>query len=209
MPSAPRSIDASVSEPGHAPQPRDHVVVDDDHAEGRVADHDRPEPEVELPEREVRVERHPGDDPGQRDRQHEQERDRVAAEEAEAVHAERRRRAEHERDQRRERRRLEREPERLLHVAVVDRRREPLRRQPGDRPALHVRRVERVQADDDDRDVEEREHQRDPHAERDLPPRVVIARRTRRAGARSAGRRPSRRPARPRTRRRTAGSTTG
>jgi len=43
------------------------------------------------------------------------------AEEAEAVDAERRRRAEHERDQRCERSRLEREPERCLHVAVVDR----------------------------------------------------------------------------------------
>src|SRR5262249_21557558 len=123
--------------------------------------------EVELPEGEVRVQRHAGDDPGERDRQHEQERDRLAAEEAEPVHAERRRGAEHERDQRRQRRGLEREPERLLHVGVVDRRPEPLRRQAGDRPALHVRLVEGVEADDADRDVEEREHERDPDAERD------------------------------------------
>ena len=39
--------------------------------------------------REERVQRHAGDDPGQRDRQDEQERDRLAAEEAEAVDRER------------------------------------------------------------------------------------------------------------------------
>ena len=44
---------------------------------------------------EERVQRDAGDDPGQRERQHEQERDGLAAEEAEAVHAERGRRAEH------------------------------------------------------------------------------------------------------------------
>ena len=47
-------------------------------------------------------ERHAGDDPGQRDRQDEQERDRLASEEAEARDRERGRRAEDERDAGRE-----------------------------------------------------------------------------------------------------------
>ena len=83
---------------GHAPQPRDHVVVDDDDAERRVADHDRPETEVELPVREVRVERHAGDDPGQRDRQHEQERDRPRARRSGSGARRTTRPTEHERD---------------------------------------------------------------------------------------------------------------
>src|SRR3954453_12698007 len=131
---------------GHAAQPGDHVVVDHDDAEGRVADDDRPEPEVDLPEREVRVEGHPGDDPRQRDRQHEEERDSLASEESETVHPERRGGAERDCYQCREGRCFQRQPQRLLHVGVVDRRREPLRRQPGDRAALDVRTGERVEA---------------------------------------------------------------
>src|SRR5919198_2256387 len=46
-----------------APQPREHVVVDDHHAEGRVPDHDRPDRERNAGEDVRRVERHPGDDP--------------------------------------------------------------------------------------------------------------------------------------------------
>src|SRR5438105_3748595 len=179
----------------HAAQARDHVVVDDDHAERRVSDHDCQQPEVEPPVREVRVERHAGDDSGQRDREDEQERDRLAPEEAEPVHPERRHRAEHERGRRRERRRLQREPERLLHVAVVNRGREPPCRQPGDRPALDVRLVERVEADDRDRYVQEREHERDPDPERGAGGArfhhdSITAPRRRRAGARSGGRPP-------------------
>ena len=45
---------------------------------------------------EERVQRHPGDDPGERERQDEQERDCVPAEEPEAVDRESGRRAEHE-----------------------------------------------------------------------------------------------------------------
>src|SRR5580765_301312 len=58
-----------------APKPRDHVVVNDHHAEGGMAHDDGPEAKVELPEAEERVQRHPGDDPREREGQNEQERD--------------------------------------------------------------------------------------------------------------------------------------
>ena len=64
------------------PQPRDHVVVDDDDAERGVADDHRQQREVDVQRlRERRVQRHAGDDARQRDRQDDQERDRLAAEE--------------------------------------------------------------------------------------------------------------------------------
>src|SRR6266480_2413891 len=50
------------------PQPRDHVVVDDDDAERRVADHDRPYRGRESYEGERRTQGYPGEDPGQRQR---------------------------------------------------------------------------------------------------------------------------------------------
>ena len=105
QPSAPRSCDASISDGDERRSRASDVVVDDDDAEGRVADHDRPEREVDVSGDEERVERHAGDDPGQRDRQDEQERDRLAPEEAEAGDAERGHRAEHERDAGRDERR--------------------------------------------------------------------------------------------------------
>src|SRR4030095_16327005 len=46
--------------------------------------------------------------------------------------------------------RTHREPQRLGHLLVVPRDAEPLRREARDRPALHIRRVERV--DDDQRE---------------------------------------------------------
>src|SRR5690348_2565165 len=67
-----------------APQPGEDVVVDEDDAERRVPDDDRPHREPEACEDVERVQRHARDDPGERDRQDEQERDRLAAEEAEA-----------------------------------------------------------------------------------------------------------------------------
>ena len=55
----------------------------------------------------------------------------------------------------REQRRLEREHERVPHLLVVERDAEPVRREAGDRPALHVRAVERVDHDQDQRQPEE------------------------------------------------------
>ena len=99
--SAPRSADASSIEPEHAAQPGDDVVVDDDDAEGGVADDHREQAEVDPEHLGERVaERDAGDDPGQRDRQDDQERDRLAAEEAVARDRQRGQRAEHQRDRR-------------------------------------------------------------------------------------------------------------
>src|SRR5919201_3107198 len=86
-----------------AAQARDDVVVDDHYAEGRVADHDRPERRPQVVNRIVReegVEGDPGDDARQRDRQDEQECDGVAAEEPETADRRRRGRPEHERHSR-------------------------------------------------------------------------------------------------------------
>ena len=82
-----------------APQAGDHVVVDDDDAEGGVGDDHGEQAEVD-PEHlgEGAAERDPGDDARQRDRQDDQERDGLAAEEPVAGDGERRERAEHERD---------------------------------------------------------------------------------------------------------------
>ena len=82
-----------------AAQARDHVVVDDDDAEGGVRGDDREQAEVDAEHLgEGGVQRHAGDDPGQRDRQDHEERDRLAAEEAEARDGERGERAEQDRD---------------------------------------------------------------------------------------------------------------
>ena len=79
-------------------QPRDHVVVDDHDAEGRVRDHDREQAEVDAEDLgERRVQRDTGDDPRQRDREDHQERDRLAPEEPVPRHRDRGERAEDQR----------------------------------------------------------------------------------------------------------------
>ena len=76
-------------------QPRDDVVVDDDDAEGGVADDHGEEAEVDAEDlREGVAERDAGDDAGQGDRQDDEERDRLAAEEPIARDGERGERAE-------------------------------------------------------------------------------------------------------------------
>ncbi len=132
-----------------------------------MADHDRPDREADPGEDVERVQRHPGDDPGQGDRQQEQERDRLAAEEAEAVDRRRRHRPEHERDAGREERDPHGEPDRPAHVRVAPRDAEPVRRPAGDRPALDVGGVEGVHGDDHERDPEEEDDQQRPQAQRD------------------------------------------
>src|SRR5579862_3034410 len=150
-----------------ATQAREHVVVDDHDAEGRMADHDRPERQVDVVEREERVQRHPSDDPGQRDREHEQERDRLAAEETEAGDCERRGGAEHDRGSSREQRTPHREPDRAPNLLGVPGGLEPVRREARDRPALNVRAVERVDHDQRERDPQERDHEGSPDPETD------------------------------------------
>src|SRR5436190_13522562 len=139
------------------PQARKHVVVDEHHAERRVPDHDRPDREPHPGEGVEGVQRHPGDDSGQRDRQDQQERDRLAPEEAEAVDRERGGSPEHERDPGRQQPDLQREPERRADVLVVPGVPEPVERVRRDRPALDRRAVEGVEHDDQQRDPEERD----------------------------------------------------
>ena len=108
---------------GGAPEPRHRIVVDDDDAEGRVAEHDRPEREGDVGEREGGAERDAGDDAGKRDRQDEEQRDRLAPEEARARHRGGGERAEHEREQRRDRGDAGAERERAARCPRAPRRR--------------------------------------------------------------------------------------
>lgn len=64
------------------PHPGNGVVVDDDDAEGRVAQDDGPGGEGDVHDPEGRAQGHAGDDAGQRDGQKDQQADLVAAEEA-------------------------------------------------------------------------------------------------------------------------------
>ena len=128
-----------------------------------MPDHDREEAEVD-PERlgqvaEGRVQRHPGHDPGQREREDDEEGDRLAPEEAVARDRERREPAEQDGDRRRAERRLQGDDERVAHPWVVDRPTEPLGRQPFDRPDERATGVERVEADHEQRHVDERQRQ--------------------------------------------------
>src|SRR5215210_6048154 len=147
------------------PQPREDVVVDDHDAEGRVADHDRPERERHAPEGVEGRERDARDHARKRDRQHEQERERLAAEEAEARHGGGGHRPEHERDPRRGERRLQREQQRVTGLRVVPRDAEPPQREAGDRPALDVGGVEGVDEDHREREPEEDDDEGRPDAE--------------------------------------------
>ena len=87
---------------GDPSQAGDDVVVDDDDAEGGVADDHGQQAEADPPDLgEGVAERDAGDDPGQGDRQDDQEGDRLAAEEAVAGDGDRGQRAEDQGDRRR------------------------------------------------------------------------------------------------------------
>jgi hypothetical protein len=147
-------------------QSGDHVVEDDDDAERRVADDDRPDPELEaevaIAEVDRGRQRDRRDDPRQRDRQDEDERDRLSTEESEAVHRERRARAEEERDDRGPGGRLERTEDRRTEVGVLPCGGEPPRRPQVGRPPARDALAERVQGEDDDRDVQEQQRDHRP-----------------------------------------------
>ena len=122
-----------------------------------------PEREPERPEDvdDGRLERKPGDDPGEGDREDHGERDDFAAEEAIARYCHRGERPEDERDHGRAECGQNRVRQRVPHVGVVERDREP----PGavllDRPGLRDVLVERVEGDDEERQVDEGErHER-------------------------------------------------
>ena len=150
-----------VERAGRATGPGDDVVVDHHHAEGRVADDDRRQTERDAERAEHvddrRLQRKPGHDPGQRDREDHGEGDHLATEEAVARNRERRERPEHERDGSRAERRDDGEQQRLANCLVLERDPEPARAELLDRPLLRHVPVERVEPDDGERHVEERE----------------------------------------------------
>ena len=156
---APRSADASSRFAGDPPQPRDHVVVDDDDAEGGVRDDHREEAErhAEHLGEGVAQSAMPGDDPGQGDRDHHQERDvsrpkkrcRATAKEASvpriraipvAASSD-----------------LDGGDEGVAGAGVVDRLAEPLGRDALEGPLQGGAAVERVDRDHQQRDVDEGE----------------------------------------------------
>ena len=109
--------------PDSAAEPRDGVVVDDDDAEGRVAQHDGPGRERDVHDVEGRPQRHAGDDAGQRDGQDDQQRDLLAPEEPRPRHGGGGQRAEDQRQRGRDRRDLQRQPQRRPDVRRGPRRR--------------------------------------------------------------------------------------
>ena len=156
-----------VEGPRAAPEPGDRVVVDDHHAERGVAGDDREQPEWEATHVDRRVEGHPGHDPGQGQRQDQDERDRPPSEEPEAVDGERRQRAQGDGDDGGPDRGLDRQDHGVAQAAVVEGRPEPLGGPVRDRPRLAPVAVERVQDDDQERDVQEQDHEEDRRPEED------------------------------------------
>ena len=119
---------------GGAAETRDGIVVDDDDAEGGVAEHDRPEARIGIPQAEGRAQRDAGDDAGQRDRQDDQQRDRLAAEEPGPRQRRRGKRAEDQRQRGRDRATLSDKRQRRPDVGPAPGDGEPLRGQPRRRP---------------------------------------------------------------------------
>jgi hypothetical protein len=135
-----------------------------------VADHDRPQRQVDAVEVVEGVERHACDDSGQREGQDQQQAHGVAAEERHAVDGKRGARAEDERDRGGGQAGANGQAQRRAHLWVVPGRHEPFRRQAGDGPALDVRGVERVQKDQQDREEEKEEDKHGPDPKRDPSP---------------------------------------
>jgi len=127
---------------------------------------------------------------GQRQRQHQQEGDRLAAEEAEAVDGEGRQATDQQCQAGCPNGCLDRGQQRVANLAVLPGRGEPAGGEAAYRPGLGARRVEGVEEDDRQRDVEKEQDQRgrdcQPDAGRE---RVGPAGR----GAHSASSAPSRR----------------
>ncbi len=144
----------------------DDVVVDDDDAEGGVPHDHGEQAEADAQHLGERVgESDAGHDAGQRDRQHYEERDRLATEEAMPRHGQRGEGAEQERDRGRRHSRLQGEYEGVAEGGVVERRAEPMRRQPRRWPLEDVRGVERIERDHRKRDVDERQRHAHAHPE--------------------------------------------
>ena len=154
----------------HPPHSCDRVVVDDDDAERGMPDDDREQAEIDPQRPERGVQRHPGHDPGERDREDDQERDRLPPEEAIARHRDCGERPQQHCQCRGTEPGLDRRPKSIPDPGIVYGLLEPLERQPCDRPVVRPPFVERVQADDDERQVDEGEGQRSRPLEEPLEP---------------------------------------
>ncbi|MNG08661.1 hypothetical protein D3C84_920360 [compost metagenome] len=140
---------------GGAAQAGDDVVVDDHHAEGRVADDDGEHPRLDSQCLEGRQQRDPGDDPRQGNRQDQHQRDALLAEEVPAVQRGRSQCAEHHGDQRGNRGDLQRQLDCLEYVRPRERHADPLQGEAlGRKTERRVFGVEGVQEDDQDREVQ-------------------------------------------------------
>ena len=154
------------------------------------------------------VQRDPGDDAGKRNGQDDQERHRVATKEAVPMHRRCKQAAEHKRDSGGDQTNLDGEHQRAARPGVTDRCLDPLQRQAGDRPLLALGRVEGVQHDEEDGQVDhEQQAARRADQHRAEPARELhaTAPRTRRLGAPAAGTPPSPAPEPSRTPPRAAG----
>ena len=194
---APRSAEASSKLVAGAPQPRQHVVVDDHDAERRVADDDREQALLQAERLRDVLERgrqrHAGDDAGQRDRQHDQQRQRVPAEEPVATDRERDHRAEHQRDRGRAQTGLDRRPQGLARARVVPRLRPPGQRSGRGGGQAKVRSaLNEFTTHHGERHVDERQADRHRAAQQPLAERVtsVTAPPARRCGGRRSDRSP-------------------
>ncbi|MNV51584.1 hypothetical protein D3C71_1436360 [compost metagenome] len=145
-------------------QTGDDVVVDDHHAEGRVADDDGEHPRLDAQCLEGCQQRDPGDDPRQGDRQDQHQRDALLAEEVSAVQCRRSQRAKDHGNQRGNRGDLQRQLDGFEHVRPGERHADPLPSEAlGRKAERRVFGVEGVQEDDQDREVQE--HQPAPGGE--------------------------------------------
>jgi len=143
-----------------AAQARHDVVVRHHNAEGGVRNDDCGEAKPNAEELEAALQRNAGDHAGERDRQDEEERDGVLPEEVVPLHRERGERAKHQRNQRCggggnegvEQRRADRRIRRRLT--------EPVQRKASRRPSGELALVEGVDGEDDQRQIDEDEHQR-------------------------------------------------
>ena len=117
---------------------------------------------VQMPNWTHRPERgaegHRGDDARQRDRQQHQQAHGVPPEEPVALDGERGERAQHQRDRRGAQRRPDAKARGRRDAALLERALEPLEAEPGIGHAWSVVVVERVDADDHERQVDERQH---------------------------------------------------
>ncbi len=157
-PSAPRSIDASISEPRGAAEAGDGVVVDDNDAEGGVAKHDRPDREGMSnrlkAERSAMPVMMPGSAIGR------MTSSEIASRPKNFAPADRggAKRAEHQREQRWRRRRPAREAERVPDIRAVPGNGEPLQREARRRPLIALLLGgEGVDEDQEERQVQEQQ----------------------------------------------------